>query len=177
MNNVTERKRIFEYVRDIPYRIRLNYSEPNYICDGKYKMFVGLAKKYGIKTRPVVCDTAWGLLELPEEIRNIPHDDNDIAHIYPKVYIPEKEIWVPVVDSTWDIRLKGKHTAIHVNEWDGYSTTIPGFPSVKTYNLKDSTRFAKEELTEEEFEEDMKENGRFYEAFNNWLELLRQLKV
>ena len=172
MNNAIDRKRIFEEVRDVPYRISLRYDEPDQSCEGKYKMFMKLAEKYNIKARPLVFEYQWDSLDLPEQLLRF-HLEKDILHICPEVYIEEKGIWVPA-DPSWDIGLKNKHKCIHVNEWDEQSPTELSVPPTKLYTPEESLVSSSEKMLPEEFEEDIKENGGFYKAFNDWLEELRR---
>lgn len=171
MNNAIDRKRIFEEVRDIPYRISLDYYEPDHACDGKYKMFMRLADRYNIKARPLVFEYQWTSLNLPKKLLKYALEE-DVLHICPEVYIEERGIWVPA-DPSWDIGLKDKHNGIYVNEWDGESPTRLAALPTKLYTPEESLVSSLEEMTEEEFNEDLKQNGGFYKAVNEWLEELR----
>ena len=171
MNNVIDRKRIFEEVRDLPYRIPLEYNEPDYACEGKYKMFMKLADRYNIKARPLVFEYQWTSLNLPRKLLKYTLEE-DVLHICPEVYIEERGIWVPA-DPTWDIKLKNKHNGIYVNEWDGESPTRLSAPPTRICTPEESLESSLEEMTKGEFDEDLKQNGGFYKAFNEWLEELR----
>jgi len=66
----------FNWVRDIPYRVPLSPTEPDYCCFGKAQMLEKLLKTTGLDVRPRICDFNWTDLKLPEDILKIPHEDH-----------------------------------------------------------------------------------------------------
>jgi len=157
----------FEKVRDIPYRIALSPSETSNDCLGKANLLFKIFEKYGYKVRYRICKIKWINLNLPNEITKIPHDDN-CSHAYLEVEIDED--W-KIIDPTWD---KGLKNIFLINEWDGKSNTKLAIPSIETLTPEESLKHLKYITTLEGIESDLKENGEFYKAFNDWLEMLRQ---
>ena len=157
----------FEKVRDIPYRIALLLDEPSGDCLGKAQLLFKIFEKYGYKVRYRICKIKWSSLNLPDEITKIPHDDN-CSHAYLEVKINED--W-KIIDPTWD---KGLKNLFPINEWDGKSGTKLAIPSAETLTPEASLEHLKYITTLEGIESDLKENGKFYKALNEWLEISRQ---
>ncbi len=59
-----------------------------------------------------------------------------------------------------------------ISEWDGVSDTVIAVPVTETYSPEKSAEIMNT-ISPELFEEDMKVNGKFYRAFNAWLEIVR----
>lgn len=158
----------FNWVRDIPFRIPLSLEEQDYCCEGKHKILMQLFKSIGLQTRPRVCETKWSYVyQIPKKIMEIPHDD-DLMHLYLEVKI--KERWRSI-DASLDKRLK---KVFRINEWDGKgSTSICVNPS-KIYYPEPSLDLFQEEISKEDYLEELQTNGKFYGEFNNWLEDIRK---
>ena len=159
---------IFNAVRDIPYRIPLSEEEQDHTCMGKYELLKERLEVLGKKTRPRTTDFSWSDLPLPDYLREIERDDNP-GHIYLEVYNGER--WC-IVDPTWD---SGLERVLPVSYWDGRADTSIAWPTRRIHTPEESLR----EINEDDDpnydpEEDLRKNGRFYEAFNNWLEDIRK---
>jgi len=155
----------FRFVRDIPYRIPLSVHEPDHCCIGKHVALEALLASLGFKVRYAFCLWSWSNLDLPESLTEIPHEDR-ASHVYLEVYNREQERWM-IVDATWDKKLASK---LKVSEWDGRSdTTI----AVKPVKILEERRDHFDRPSEAQWMEFMRVNGRFFEAFNRWLESVR----
>lgn len=166
-NKVKSAIAYFNYVRDIPYRIPLLPKESDYCCVGKHVILHDLLSSLGIKTRFIACEFLWSSLNLPKKVNKIPHDKK-CNHTYLEFYDSKKRKWFPL-DATWDCRLK---PFFKISHWDGKNATPLAVKSIKKLSLRDGIRIAKE-TTKEEFIRDIKTGGKFYQAFNHWLEEIR----
>lgn len=165
---IEKRIEFFNRVRDIPYKIPLSTSEPDYCCSGKHKILFDLLKSLDLKVRYRVCEFLWNQFDLPEDVKNIPHEEN-CTHTYLEAYIPENNKWI-IVDATWD---KGLSDKFMINEWDGMNDTKNAIQPSKIYSPEESEKFVRTE-SKEDTEKDLEINGKFYDAFNKWLESLRR---
>lgn len=163
MNIVEE----FKKVRDIPYRIPLSIEERDECCTGKAKMLFDIYKANGLNVRYRLCTFKWSGIDLPEELKNILYDD-DSSHTYLEVEINDQ--W-KIVDATWDKKLNG---LFPVNEWDGKSDTRIAVPCVEILSPERSLSYLDHISIPEAIISDLKINGDFYKAFNEWLEKYRE---
>lgn len=72
--------------------------------------------------------------------------------------------------TTWDRPLA---RVLPVTEWDGQSATLLAVTAISTYSPEESAQIMENE-TSEVIEADLKVNGAFYAAFNEWLERARR---
>lgn len=156
---------IFNQIRDIPYYIPLSLKEIDHCCSGKHKTLKKLLEDSGYQVRYQVISFTWDSMNLPKEILEISHE-NLSSHVYLKVLINNQ--WIDM-DATWDIGLKN---IFSVNEWNGDNNII-AVPVLENFSLQKSQEIMENE-TKEEIINDLKINGKFYQAFNNWLYKLRQ---
>jgi len=165
----------FTYVRDIPFRMPLSVGEPKYNCWGKHVVLRTLLSSLGFKVRYALCRFSWNSLDIPESLKQIPHED--VTHIYLEVYTKQQARWM-TVDATWD---KGLASKLPVSEWDGRSDTVIAVkPTESLKPIKTQEEFDKwSDLPSEEkwlslpMNSPLKVNGKFCEALNKWLESVR----
>lgn len=157
----------FEQVRDIPYRIPLSASERDDCCSGKHILLLEGLTTLGYNCRYRVCTFKWSDLDLPRELLDIPHE-NSSTHVYLEVLI--KGEW-KVVDATWDSPLS---KILTVNTWDGETDTQIAVPAIDIYSVEKSNEIM---ATDDNDEDDLRKNGKFYQGFNEWLESYRVHKV
>jgi hypothetical protein len=160
--------KIFNNVRDIPYRIPLNYEEEDNCCSGKSEKLLKMFSENGIKARYRVCIFLWQDLNLPADLIKIPHD-LDCTHSFVEVFLNGS--WKKI-DATWDISLS---EIFHINIWDGKSSTKIGVKPIKTFTPKKSMSIMSNQ-SKEVIENDLSRNREFYKAFNDWLEKIRKQK-
>jgi len=153
---------VFKTVRDIPYRIPLALGEKDECCNSKHKVLKDLLVKQGFECRYRMGSFLWGSFDLPDTVLSVHHDDLG-SHVWLEILIEGK--WV-TVDATWDAGLK---KIFHVNEWDGKSHTETAVKPLKIFTPQKSEKIMNNE-SEEGALSDLKINGEFYKAFNNWLE-------
>ncbi|MFH0857445.1 MAG: hypothetical protein V1848_01725 [Candidatus Magasanikbacteria bacterium] len=151
----------FIMVRDIPYRIPLVFGERDVSCSGKHKLLKELFNEQGFVVRYRVCSFLWSSMNLPLEVLSISHEDSS-SHVWLEVMIDDK--WI-IVDATWDAGIKN---IFHVNEWNGKSNTEIAVKPLEIFTPEKSAEIMNNE-NDEEIVYDLKTNGRFYEAFNDWL--------
>lgn len=156
----------FRFVRDIPYKIPISENEADYCCSGKHKVLYQLLKSLKLKVRYRVCEFLWSSVNLPKEVVNIFHQDLS-THTYLEVFIQARG-WI-VVDSTWDERLS---KLFQINEWDGKNNTVIAVKPVRIYSPAESKRYVETESVDD-VTNDLKINGKFYDAINKWLEKIR----
>jgi hypothetical protein len=153
---------IFNSVRDIPYRISVVWGEENLSCIGKCDRLYNQLKAKGYQLRYRICTFKWSSINLPDEIKNIPHED-ECNHTYLEIHIDGG--W-KILDATWDSRLKN---IFHINEWDGKSNTRIGVKPMKIFSPDESEVIVRSR-DKEGFIKNRKANGRFFQAINKWLE-------
>ncbi len=151
----------FKIVRDMPYRIPLALGEKDISCSGKHKILKDLFIEQGFEVRYRVCSFLWSSIDLSSEVLSVPHDDLS-SHVWLEVSIDGE--WV-IVDATWDMGIKN---IFHVNEWDGKSNTEMAVKPLEIFTLQKSADIMNNE-NDEDILNDLKINGEFYKAFNNWL--------
>ncbi|MFA6547980.1 MAG: hypothetical protein WCT11_03520 [Candidatus Magasanikbacteria bacterium] len=153
---------IFNTIRDIPYKIPLTLNDAAIDCLGKHRKLLEDLAKAGDQVRLRKCSFLWSEQNIPKEILDIPHQD-ECEHLFLEIYLDSQ--WL-VLDATWDIGLKN---IFKINHWDGKSNTeiavkpIEIYPYVKDINLSHCE-------SDQAVLEDIRINGDFYKAFNNWLE-------
>lgn len=152
----------FNLVRDIPYRIPLDVKEVDNTCYGKHVLLGKMFGHLGIEVRPRICKFSWKDLRLPSELLEITHEE--AVHAYLEAKINDK--WV-TLDATWD---SGLRNILTVNDWDGFSATEICVKATKIYSPSKSLEIFH---NVDDLEEDLRVNGAFYKAFNNWLEQSR----
>ena len=152
----------FKIARDIAYRIPLSLDEKDDCCSGKHKLLKDILEKQGLEVRYRVCSFLWSSIDLPEKVSSVHHDDN-CTHVWLEVFINGE--WV-IVDATWDSGLKN---IFHVNEWDGKTNTQIAVKPIKIFSPQKSEDIMNHE-NDEDILNDLKINGEFYKAFNDWLE-------
>ncbi len=152
----------FEKIRGIPYRIPLRIGEEDNCCTGKIKRFKSFLDKHGYESRYRVCEFRWSDLALPEKVASIEHEDNS-THAFLEIKIDNH--WVRV-DPTWDKAVK---SILPVNEWNGKNNTEIAVKPRNIYDVEKSAKIMNEESSED-IKKDLRMNGTFYKAFNEWLE-------
>lgn len=162
MNIVEE----FKKIRDIPYKIPLSPDETDECCSGKSIMLHDIFKSAGYGARYRICSFLWSSIDLPSNVTSTPHDDNS-THQYLEIKIGDD--W-KIVDPTWD---KGLGSTFPVNDWDGKSDTRVAVSAIKTFSPEESVKYIEKFSTDEETLSDLKINGDFYRAFNEWLVKIR----
>lgn len=166
---ISERIRLFRMVRDIPYYIAVG-NEQDYCCATKPIILDKLLQTIGLKSRHIICEFRWEDLGLPKELLKLRHEDFE-THEYLEVWIPERKKWVKV-DPNWDSRIK--HSKITIAEWDGLNNTKLAVIPTKTLSIQKSKEFIVKDATPAERNAYMKKNGKFFIAFNKWLESIRK---
>ncbi|MBI2048902.1 MAG: hypothetical protein HY434_01875 [Candidatus Liptonbacteria bacterium] len=159
-------QKAFIEARDIPYSIPLSYGAEDRCCSGKHKKLLEVFKNNGYEARWRVCTFKWGDMRLPANVAAVPHDDNS-THAYLEVKIGGE--WKKV-DATWD---KPLACVLPVNDWNGSSDTAIAVPVISTYSPEESASMMDNE-NRKTIEADLGVNGKFYEAFNQWLVEVRQ---
>jgi len=160
----------FRFIRDIPYRIPLSLEEPDHCCNGKHIALYTLLEKTGLEVRPMICSSSWSDFNLiPKEIQAIPHED-EVQHLYLEAKIDGK--WKRL-DVSMD---KALEPILPVNEWDGKNSTLICVKPHRIYSPEESLGSFYTELSDKDFKRDIKKNGKFYKALNDWLEDIRRGK-
>jgi hypothetical protein len=163
MNLVDEFKR----VRDIPYRIPLSVEEKDCCCSGKTEELMGIFRRASMGVRQRICLFRWKDLGLPADVMKVAHDD-DCSHTYFEAQV--NGIWV-VIDATWDIGLK---RIFPINDWDGVHGTEIAVPTAEILSTQDGADYLERINAPAAVALDLKINGKFYGAFNTYLERVRK---
>jgi hypothetical protein len=158
---------IFSHIRDIPYSIPLIFGEEDNSCVGKNLLLFKQLSTLGYTVRWRVCEFLWNSLSLPDKVKQLPHDDSS-SHAYLEVLI--NDTW-QIVDATWD---SGLASILPVTAWDGSRSTKLAVQPTNIFSSEKSAEIINN-LSQGEFEKDMKANGEFYRAFNEWLKKIRSV--
>lgn len=169
---LSERIKLFRFVRDIPYRIGLTWEEQDYCCATKTPMLQKLLSTVGLKSRRICCEFAWAGFGLPENILAIATTPG-AGHEYLEVLIPENDQWISV-DPTWDSQIKS--TGLPIAEWDGLTPTVLAVTPTKTFSPEESSKLIEQvdQAPREDWQEFYEQNRPFLGAINNWLEQHRR---
>ncbi len=154
---------LFNRVRDVPYRIAEIAGSKENTCYTKHLLLKECLEKLNVPVRPRVCSFSWRNLPIPRRLLRIEHTNSH--HVYLEAVINDR--WINL-DATWD---KGLEKVLPVNYWDGISPTTIAVPPTKIYSPRESLSLFSEE---DDIEEDLRKNGLFYKAFNEWLESNRR---
>ena len=173
MNNSINKQKciqIFESIRDIPYNIPLIADEKSCDCVGKNQLLKTALEEMGLDVRWRICTFVWSEMNIPKNILEVNHDDN-ASHAYLEINI--NGLW-NAVDATWDKKLS---PVFSIGEWDGENATEIGVQCKEIYSPEESEEIMLSLNNTNEFkkafEEDFAINGKFYRAFNDWLENIR----
>jgi len=128
---------IFNWVRDVPYRVATDVRNPDYCCLTKPAMLQLMLKSAGIKARRRICVFRWKDLQLPKSLLKLSTRVEE-THWYIEVFIPSKKSWV-VVDPTWDRALKG--TTWPIAQWNGKSATKLAVKPIKLFHRRNPHRW------------------------------------
>lgn len=158
--------KLFEEVRDMPYRIPLAIGEEDVCCSGKARKLKNILENKGLQVRYRVCEFKWSDMEvLPSHVRDVSHDDRS-THVYLEVFVEGK--WIKI-DPTWD---QGLSSIFPVAHWDGIHDTQVAVKEIVVYDPEKSRQIMDNE-SDEVAKKDLETNGKFYGAFNEWLEDIR----
>lgn len=161
--------KIFNEIRDIPFRIPMSATESLFDCAGKSILLRKKLEDLGIKARLAVCFFYWNDLNLPKDIKEIPHD-RDCTHTFVEAFINEK--WVKL-DPSWDSALS---KIFDIANFDGENSTDLAVRAIGFFDPEISALMIKKQ-TENYLEfvaSDLARNEQFYEAVNNYLEAVRK---
>jgi len=167
MNKLEIITKEFNRVRDIPYRIALSPNEASDDCLAKAERLLKIFRDHNYEVRYRVCKIKWSDLNLPKNVTEKKHDDN-CSHVYLEAKIFGE--W-KIVDATWDQGLK---KILPVNEWNSRLDDKLAIPCREYLTPGESLEHIKKITTKKAIELDLKENGEFYKALNEWLEKVRE---
>ena len=157
MKQIKLRIKIFESIRDIPYRIGCQENDTS--CRAKSKILGDLLTRTGLKCQAVRGVSQWSELGLPKDILGLIKRPI-FNHFFVRVYIPENKKWVNV-DATWDPGLKTNFT---ISQWDGLSDTPLACP------VTEIEKFKPFDLSFRDFDPEDK----FTKLLNNWFSNIRR---
>lgn len=176
-----QRRFLFNTVRDITYVVPVGeWGQADHCCVGKHQILKPLLEATGLEVRPRFCEFNWEDLQtvggegLPAAVLDIHRQG--VGHIYLEAWIANHG-W-RTVDATWD---KGLQGVFPINSWEDVmrrgSSPVYGMkiavPPKIVHSPEKSMAVWDELATQECFEDDLRVNGRFYEAFNSWLASIR----
>jgi hypothetical protein len=165
----------FEFVRDSPFRLPVTTGDPDRSCVGKHVVLKTLLSSLGLKVRYARCRFSWNGLNLPQSLKEIPHEE--VVHVYLEVYSEGQARWM-TVDATWD---RGLSSKLPVSRWDGRNdTTIAVNPTERLSPIEIQEELDKSidepgirQWLDLPMDSPLKVNGKFYQALNKWAESIR----
>lgn len=149
---------IFEKIRDLPYHIS-THGEEGRDCEDKTKKLIYELKQLGIPGRVRIGFFQWSVLNLPNAIAKINHDI-ECSHFFAEVKNTKGD-WV-FIDSTWNKELEV--AGFEIATWDGINPTILAMKCDKILSPEDSIEY----MGQIDYEEDLKNNAKFYDAINEY---------
>lgn len=168
MADLEKAQAFFEHEQTIPYRIPLSVDETDNCCAGKHIRLKKNFEELGIPTRYRICWFRWSDTPIPSTLRTLPHED-DCTHLYLEILIDDH--WLPV-DATWD---PGLAPLLPISLWSTpFNGTTVAVPSYKTLSPEDSEADMRA-FNVEVVEQDLKKNGIFFKALNDWLVDVRNM--
>lgn len=183
LNPREARIKVFEYVRDMPYRIVKEFVDPlagpakvvaNNMgsCSPKHFLLGVMFKKLGIPVQYVSCSFSWKDIgiEYPPELKELAMKMPIDYHLALKAYIDGR--WV-LVDCTWPLSLKEVGLTVNDN-WDGISDTKNAVTTIEETIQQSAVERVKyvSEKTSSYTREDILIRNKFIEKFNEWLNSL-----
>jgi len=148
----------FYQIRDLPYHIATK-GEPGCDCEDKAKMLVKELVNLGIDARFRIGLFDWSVIDFPKEVTSISHDKK-CSHCFVEVKNSDSE-WI-FVDPTWNQELK--RAGFEIAEWDGNKPTCLAMKCEKILSPEESIRY----MEKIDYETDLQDNGKFYEAINKF---------
>jgi hypothetical protein len=121
-----------------------------------------MLRKQGYKVRYRACTFSWrSHQKLPRSLAESAQED-ECVHTYLEILLGGK--WL-ALDATWD---PGQRL-FRANEWDGTGPTRLAVIPVRILSPSESLGFVRKEGRKAYVERDLRENGRFYSAFNDYV--------
>lgn len=155
----------FEKERDIPYQIPLSQDEKGNSCAGKHARLQAVFEELGLTVRRRICWFNWSSIPLPDEVTRF-LNEKESSHLYLEIFVDDK--W-HVVDATWD---PGLRAVFLVNDW-GNNMEV-GVLANRTLSPEESEAYMKD-IEETDATDYFERNFEFHQAFNKWLESLREM--
>ena len=168
--SIAQRIAFFEFVRDIPYHIGLNATDPTYNCATKTLMLGHMLNGLGLKTRPILCTFAWAETPLPAAILALPRNPGE-THLFLQIFEPHGKCWINI-DPSWDAKLRSADFPIA--DWDGVSDTALAVTPHVIYSPHDTVRLLAGYNDPEAHATHKAKNLTFYRALNQWLQGQRE---
>ena len=167
-----ERIRIFNTIRDIPYRIPLSLEEikeNDSSCIGKSKLLYDrFSEFYPVRYR--LYQFFWSQMDLPADIAEKINDDEG-HHCVLEIKINSN--WI-TLDPSWDEPL---NSLLNINYWNGISDTAVSVYYTQKMSVKDSQKkFANEFTDSHKRLHDDIVNYEFYDELNTIFEQIRLTK-
>lgn len=160
MSNIEKAVEKFYEIRNIPYHIALNEKEENWQCETKNRALAKELEKLGYETRERIGLFRWSEVNMPKEIKDLPHDDES-SHLYLEVITPGNNDWVKV-DCTWNPELK--KAGFPISEWNGTDSTEVALSCYEIIPVEKNEEY----LNDIDYDEDMETNYKIYDAFNKY---------
>jgi len=148
----------FNRIKSIPYHIS-THGEPSFDCEDKAKKFIEKAMELDYEARIRVGLFEWSILPLPKSIMDINHNKS-CSHMFVEFKNKAGE-WV-FLDPTWNPELIS--AGFRITEWDGSGSTELGIPCYRILSPEEGNVY----LKNIDYEKDIKENGIFYHAINEY---------
>jgi len=166
MADLTLAKKLFEIVRDIPYNIPLNLTDPDTTCHGKGRLLYELLSSYGFEVRLRVCSFYWSKLPILADLKKLIEQDLEY-HSY--VELKTDNNWI-ILDSSFDSRLKSKFP---VNKWRTKGTKLSVIPE-KITDIAETNYTLAKERSPEKIQTNIKLNYKLYKRLNKIYEETRK---
>lgn len=164
--SVEQRIKFFNFIRDIPYHIGLEITDPTYNCATKAIMLGQMLNGLNLKTRLILCTFAWTETPLPSAVLNLPRNSGE-THLFLQMFEPRRKHWVNI-DPSWDTKLRS--AGFPIADWDGVSDTALAVTPHIIYSSDDTTRILAEKSDPAEHAAHRAKNRAFYHALNQWLQ-------
>lgn len=160
MNKIEKAVEKFYKIRNIPYHIALSDKEENWDCETKNRKLAEELEKLGYKTRERIGLFRWSEVDIPGEIKALPHEDES-SHLFIEVIAPGRKEW-SCVDCTWNPELGA--AGFPISEWDGENPTKIALGCYQIIPVEKNEEY----LKSIDYDEDLKINSEIYKAINEY---------
>ncbi|MAS87800.1 MAG: hypothetical protein CMH30_07490 [Micavibrio sp.] len=163
MDRYTKARKIFEEIRDRPYRVMVTADDTAQNCYIKNKELLEELGMLGFGVRGRFCEMDWNDTPLPKDLVKLYPEDLLATHFY--IEIEENGNW-RALDASWNKELEER--GFPICTWEGDNPI--GLKVKKLYNFDEQTAYLEEASKDEIVEDYFTRAAPFLKALNKWLD-------
>lgn len=154
-------RKVFERIRDLPYRVTEFAGDDCPNCFNKGTRLMHELGVMGYTVRGQTAEIRWEDCPLPRKIIELHPKDILATHFY--IEIEQNGVW-RALDPTWDKGLA--KIGCPIAEWDGKNS--PAFPIVKKFTQEEQVAYLEMTGTSEFIDDYYNRTGDFLRKANEW---------